>query len=466
MSLAARAPDPETRAGEDVSAAALDLAREVVDLAGAFEALDADARAQRDRLAELEAEAAGIGEANAEVSAAADRIDSAARAAQQAAAASRGALGPATDRMRASADWLRGLEDRIGALERSLAEVSQSNAAISGIAMQVSILAVNASIEAARAGAAGRGFAVVAEAVNDLSQRTGAAADDIGRKLRGLTGWAADLRAAAERAAKDADAVGADVARVEAALGSVDAAGGAIAGATAEIAAAAQAIARGGDAFARALERMAGSVDATAEGVAGALGRMTGLVELSEAMVQAASAMGEKSADAGFIAHAGAVASRISEAFEAGISRGEITESALFDHRYDPIPGTNPQQVTAPFTTFCERVLPEIQESALRFDPRVVFCAAVDVNGYLPVHNRAFSRPQGDDPVWNAAHSRNRRIFGDRVGLKAGRNRRAFLLQVYRRDLGGGRYAIMKDLSVPITVRGRHWGGLRLAYTF
>jgi methyl-accepting chemotaxis protein len=100
----------------------------------------------------------------------------------------------------------------------------------------------------------------------------------------------------------------------------------------------------------------------------------------------------------------------------------------------------------------------------LDLDPRIVFCAAVDRNGYLPTHNRKFSHPQTDDPVWNAAHCRNRRIFDDRVGLKAGRSTAPFLLQVYRRDMGGGQSVLMKDLSAPITVGGRHWGGLRLAY--
>jgi methyl-accepting chemotaxis protein len=90
----------------------------------------------------------------------------------------------------------------------------------------------------------------------------------------------------------------------------------------------------------------------------------------------------------------------------------------------------------------------------------------VDLNGYLPTHNRKFSQPQSDDPVWNAANCRNRRIFDDRVGLKAGRNTAPFLLQVYRRDMGGGSFRMMKDLSAPIRVHGRHWGGLRLAYAF
>jgi hypothetical protein len=34
------------------------------------------------------------------------------------------------------------------------------------------------------------------------------------------------------------------------------------------------------------------------------------------------------------------------------------------------------------------------------------------------------------------------------------------------RDMGGSRHILMKDLSAPINVKGRHWGGLRLAYKF
>jgi methyl-accepting chemotaxis protein len=89
----------------------------------------------------------------------------------------------------------------------------------------------------------------------------------------------------------------------------------------------------------------------------------------------------------------------------------------------------------------------------------------VAVNGYLPTHNHRFSQPQRrGDPVWNAAHCRNRRIFDDRVGLAAGRSTRPFLLQSCRRDMGGGNFALMKDVSAPIFVQRRHWGGLRLAY--
>jgi len=67
--------------------------------------------------------------------------------------------------------------------------------------------------------------------------------------------------------------------------------------------------------------------------------------------------------------------------------------------------------------------------------------------------------------VWNMANCRNRRIFDDPTGLGAGRNQtKAFLLKTYKRDMGGGVMAVMKDVSAPITVKGRHWGGLRMGY--
>jgi methyl-accepting chemotaxis protein len=93
-----------------------------------------------------------------------------------------------------------------------------------------------------------------------------------------------------------------------------------------------------------------------------------------------------------------------------------------------------------------------------------VFCAAVDRNGYLPTHNLKFSKQQGSDPVWNNANCRNRRIFNDPVGLRSGANRESFVIQLYRRDMGGGQFIMMKDVSAPIWIKNRHWGGFRMGY--
>jgi methyl-accepting chemotaxis protein len=55
-------------------------------------------------------------------------------------------------------------------------------------------------------------------------------------------------------------------------------------------------------------------------------------------------------------------------------------------------------------------------------------------------------------------------MFNDRTGLAAGMNTKRFLLQTYRRDMGGGAFVLMKDASAPVIVAGRHWGGVRIGY--
>src|SRR6202023_4370930 len=84
--------------------------------------------------------------------------------------------------------------------------------------------------------------------------------------------------------------------------------------------------------------------------------------------------------------------------------------------------------------------------------------------GYLPTHNPNYRLPQGSDPVWNNANCRNKRLFKDRAVKKVAANTKPFLLQTYRRDMGGGNFVLMKDVSSPIYVRRRRWGAFRIGF--
>jgi methyl-accepting chemotaxis protein len=153
------------------------------------------------------------------------------------------------------------------------------------------------------------------------------------------------------------------------------------------------------------------------------------------------------------------------EIFERGVSSGAISIDAMFDTDYVEIPGSNPLQHRTRILDWADRALPAFQEAFLAKDPRMVFCVAIDRNGYLPVHNKVYSHPQrAGDLAWNTANSRNRRIFNDTAGLAAGRNQRTYLIQSYARDMGNGKTVMMREIDVPIRVQGRHWGGFRTAY--
>ena len=81
-------------------------------------------------------------------------------------------------------------------------------------------------------------------------------------------------------------------------------------------------------------------------------------------------------------------------------------------------------------------------------DDRMVFCAAVDRNAYLPVHNRKYSLPLA------AASRRGPLEYGELP----------YLIQVYPRDMGNGITIMMQEIDAPIRVFGKHWGGFRTAY--
>jgi methyl-accepting chemotaxis protein len=166
-----------------------------------------------------------------------------------------------------------------------------------------------------------------------------------------------------------------------------------------------------------------------------------------------------------FVERAVGAAAAISQAFEQAVTSGKLTREALFDTDYVAIEGTNPQQFRTRALAVLETLLPPIQEPLLASDTRMTFCAAVDRNGYLPVHNRIYSQPQKpDDVAWNLANCRNRRIFDDRAGLSAARNGRPALIQSYPRDMGNGVVIMMREIDAPVRVFGKHWGGLRTAY--
>lgn len=357
-----------------------------------------------------------------------------------------------------------GMETRIAGLQEALDRVGRVAKEIFVIAKQTNLLALNATIEAARAGEAGRGFAVVANEVKALSTKTSEATTEIDSTLKYLNDQAQTLMRESTASAIKARSVNEGTTAIGAVINTVGRAMNELHCETDKIDGASQEISENCLELEHEITDLAAGVRLSSENLAQARDRIGRLVSMSEHLIGVTAALDVETVDTPFIRMVQEAAAQASATFEDGIARGDISESDLFDKSYQPIEGSNPKQFMARFTKFCDAVLPAIQEPIMSRSDRIVFCVTLDENGYLPTHNRKFSQPQGADPVWNAAHCRNRRVFNDRVGIAAGRNTKPFLLQTYRRDMGGGEYALMKDVSAPVMVRGRHWGGLRIAY--
>ncbi|WP_289078729.1 methyl-accepting chemotaxis protein [uncultured Thalassospira sp.] len=154
----------------------------------------------------------------------------------------------------------------------------------------------------------------------------------------------------------------------------------------------------------------------------------------------------------------------LAKVLENGLRNNEIKHEDLFNPRYELIEGSDPKQFMTPYIPFTDRHFTPLQEAILEKDKHIVFAAGVDINGYLPTHNKIYSQPQRPgEAAWNMGNCRNRRIFDDRAGLVAARNTKPHLLQTYFRDMGDS-VVFMKECDVPIIVNGEQWGNLRIGY--
>jgi len=451
---------------DELARQSTELGGESVEVAGFLDQLDRVSQDQVASLRRARASAQAMAQANDAVTAAVETVTGSTSRALDDAEASLQVIRQASAHMLRMATWISETTRRLDEVEETLTGVRTANAQIASIASQINILAINAKIEAARAGDAGRGFAVVAEAINELSRKTSSAAEGVTTSVKSLSDWRRDLSAGACEVQQSTEQMVSGARETDVALERISQGLRGAQDGTTRIADAAQRTSHAISEFRPVFEAISTGFETNAEAVGKAHARLESIVDRSEAILQGIAAVGGDAGDGRFIEQVKKDARKLGAMLEEAVASGRLGLSELFTNDYEEIAHTNPVQVLAPFTKHTDQLFPEVQENALKIDERVVFCAAVDRNGYLPTHNRHFSHPQGPDPVWNIANCRNRRIFDDRVGLKAGRNTKPFLLQVYRRDMGGGRFQMMKDLSSPIFVNGRLWGGLRLAYTY
>jgi methyl-accepting chemotaxis protein len=440
------------------------LGVELADVAGNLQEVAGRVSSQAGRFGHLQQTAETMVSANHNIATASQAVQSATSAAVGEIAQSRAVVDTAVQHIAELIDAVGRIERRLGSVGTALAQVAKVSGSIEAIAKQTNLLALNATIEAARAGAAGKGFAIVASEVKNLAEATRQATHLIGDTVRdldgqvgGLIGESGDASLRAKSAGDGAQQIQSIIVRVQDGFTAV---GREIDG----VAKAATSNLAHCDMVIDELRTLAKGVDLSSTDLKLADDRVAKLLGLSEGLIEMIADSGVETSDAPLIRVVMETAKRIAQAFETALDRGDITMNQLMDERYREIPGTNPQQYLTDYVAFTDRILPPIQNPIQKSDPRIVFCVAWARSGYLPTHNPNYSLPQGPDPVWNNANCRNRRIFNDRNVQKIAANTKPFLLQTYRRDMGGGQFVLMKDLSSPIFIRGRHWGAFRMGF--
>jgi methyl-accepting chemotaxis protein len=462
------ASERDARAGELIAAIATkigSLSVEIADVVGHTQQVRAAIDNQNERLTV-------IGEATRDITAANGNIADMARKTYQGADKANHDISQSRDSIQHAITEIDGLVaavnesgGELSGLEGAMSRVAKVTDEIRQVARQTNMLALNATIEAARAGEAGRGFAVVASEVKSLARQTAEATARIDATLSALTEQVHRLTermsVSADRAvevSRTASTISEAVETVGKAVTTVCDHAASIAEATGDIAQRCTSFRDSVDALNADSQRSTAALDNAADNLSNTLNG-------AEQIVMLTATSGYPTEDTPFVEKAMEIAALIEDRFDKAIKAGELTMEDLFDKNLQPIPNTNPQQYMTRYIPFLDKEITPLHDPVLNFDKRVVFCAPTDHNKMIPCHNPPFRHPQGADPIWNASHCRNRRIYPDKTAAGVATSTAPFLLQTYRRDMGGGVFVLMKDASAPIRVGGKLWGGLRVCYT-
>ena len=350
--------------------------------------------------------------------------------------------------------------ETIRQLEASSAKIGEMVVLIEDIADQTNLLALNASIEAARAGDAGKGFAVVASEVKGLAEKTTHSTREIKRVVASIQ---QKSRKAAEMITQESVLVQTGLTKAEQASRQLDNIQGnaaesrsmivQIATASEEQSATTQEITEKIHHVSEAANVTYATMKITAE----AFGQFSDVVEQIYSTVGKFSVGNYHDTVKGYIREMEAEATA---AIEAALKDRSLTMEALFDRNYAPVAKTDPQKFTTKSDSFFDRFISPIQERIIARDNKLLFAICVDNNGYCPCHNLRYTKPLTGNPEQDKNDNRTKRIFNDRTGIRCARNTDGFLLQTYRRDTG----EILNDMSLPLVINGRHWGGIRIGY--
>ena len=350
-------------------------------------------------------------------------------------------------------------QETVHQLEGNSRNITEILGMVQDFSDQTNLLALNASIEAARAGDAGRGFSVVADEVRNLSQKVSVATSEIDQNITQMASLVESTRSSAstilDYVGSTEDFIGntsqqftglvSDFEDLNSQLSSISAAIDELAYTNRE-------------SHSHVTDITNISTD------------MHGEIEQSRRYSEELEHSTEETQELlsrfiiGYGGFEGMIQTGRRWALQVQDSLEELSHRGcnLFDQSYVRTnDGQLPEKYDTSYADQYETLMRPLFDSFVMERSEFIYAIAVDRNGYAAAHHtRVSERMTGNFDVDNVK-SRNRRIFaGNRAEVRRASSTAPFLLQTYIRDTG----EILNDLSIPLYVKGQHWGALIMGF--
>ncbi|MEH6813575.1 MAG: methyl-accepting chemotaxis protein, partial [Motiliproteus sp.] len=363
------------------------------------------------------------------------------------------------DQVNAVGKLVNDFNDTVDQLGRNSTNISNILGMVQEFSEQTNLLALNAAIEAARAGEHGRGFAVVADEVRSLSQKVNSATEEIAKNITEMTTLVGNTKKGTleiqeytgntqsvinhtssqfEKMVHDFDQVNSQLTEISAAIEQLSATNKQSHQNVTHITEISRTIKQDIDLSQERSESLEESTEETQELLSRFIIGYGGF----ENMIQTGRGW-----------HLD-IQNAIQSLADQGLN--------VFDNNYQPISNTNPAKYTVSYGSKFEQIVQPVFDRFVAEKSEFIYAVAVDKNGYLPAHHKHLSQPMTGNFENDLAKSRHQKIYNNnRAEIRRASNTAPFLLQTYVRDTG----EVLNDLSFPIYVNGKHWGGFILGFT-
>lgn len=354
---------------------------------------------------------------------------------------------------------------RISSLSAALNQVKNVSSTIDQIAKTTNMLALNATIEAEKAGSAGATFAIVASEVKKLSNDTRSAAVEITQTVNSLSNEATifmeELRTNEQTHVeaqskmgklisvvdnvtskiKDVEAMNIDTAH---SIGQIYEAG-------AE-----------NDIIRRDMMDRNDKMHATLIQI---YDKIYGLEAKSNQLFDVFVKSNLSPEDSPYVQKALETCALLQKITEDAIDNGMLQLSDAFDDDLQPIKGSNPQRFRNRLTAWADQYWQAEFDAIISSDMNIISVVCSSQKGYLPTHISKMSQEPNGELRHDTLYCRNGRVILLPAEHKIKYSNEPYTMAVYRQEGDGEQYKILRNVYVPLFIKGKRWGDVEIAYT-